>query len=81
MGHQNHKGSVWQKRFWEHRIRDERDYRVHCDYIHYNPVKHGHATSPLDWPHSTFHRAVRLGEYPANWGAKRIVFPDHIGAE
>ena len=52
---------VWQRRFWEHTIRDERDLENHVNYIHYNPVKHGHAARPADWPHSSFHRFVRDG--------------------
>jgi putative transposase len=51
----NHRESgVWQRRFWEHMIRDDRDYAAHCDYIHWNPVKHGLAKIPGDWPWSTF---------------------------
>ena len=60
--------TVWQRRFWEHLIRDERDYTNHVEYIHYNPVKHGHANAPGDWPHSTFHRFVQQGLYPKDWG-------------
>ena len=59
---------VWQRRFWEHAIRDEDDFRRHADYIHYNPVKHGHAESALQWPHSSFRRYVRDEIYPPNWG-------------
>jgi putative transposase len=59
---------VWQNRFWEHLIRDDRDLQRHLDYIHYNPVKHGLVDSPKDWPASTFHRYVRQGLYPENWG-------------
>ncbi len=66
---QRAEGHLWQRRFWEHTIRDERDYAAHCDYIHYNPVKHGHCKSPGDWPYSTFHRFVASGSYPADWGA------------
>ncbi|MBI5611602.1 MAG: transposase [Gammaproteobacteria bacterium] len=58
---------VWQRRFWEHLIRDERDYARHVDYIHFNPVKHGHVTRARDWPHSTFHEWVRNGQYPLDW--------------
>ncbi len=58
---------VWQRRFWEHTLRDEADYAAHCDYIHYNPVKHGHATQPTDWPHSTIHRFIEQGIYPQDW--------------
>ena len=59
---------VWQNRFWEHLIRDDRDLQTHLDYIHYNPVKHGLVENPKDWPSSTFHRYVEEGFYPANWG-------------
>lgn len=58
---------VWQRRFWEHTLRDEADFSAHCDYIHYNPVKHGHADRPTDWPHSTVHRFIEQGLYPADW--------------
>jgi putative transposase len=58
---------IWQRRFWEHTIRDERDLEAHFDYIHYNPVKHGLARSPREWPWSTFHRWVRSGHYNAAW--------------
>ena len=47
------KASVWQRRYWEHTIRDEQDYNRHVDYIHYNPVKHGLVTAPIDWQYST----------------------------
>jgi len=60
---------VWQRRFWEHAIRDEEDWRNHIDYIHYNPVKHGHARRPGDWAWSSFARAERRGWYPPGWGA------------
>lgn len=60
--------NIWQRRFWEHQIRDDRDFQHHCDYIHYNPVKHGLVDSPKDWSFSTFQRYVQRGEYPENWG-------------
>jgi len=59
---------IWQRRFWEHAIRDEQDLRRHVDYIHYNPVKHGHVWRAADWPHSSFHRYVAAGIYPPDWG-------------
>ena len=59
---------IWQRRFWEHCIRDERDWRAHLDYIHYNPVKHGYCGSPADWPYSSFGRAVAQGWYERDWG-------------
>ena len=58
---------VWQRRFWEHQIRDDLDLQRHVDYIHYNPVKHGHVAQVADWPYSTFHRYVREGIYPPDW--------------
>ncbi len=58
---------VWQRRYWEHTIRDERDYASHMDYVHINPVKHGLVGNVQDWPYSTFHRYVKLGIYPENW--------------
>ncbi|MDO8329473.1 MAG: transposase [Fluviicoccus sp.] len=47
---------IWQRRFWEHRIRDEADFKAHVDYIHFNPVKHGWVISEADWPYSSLHR-------------------------
>lgn len=64
--------SVWQRRFWEHLIRDERDWRRHLDYIHYNPVKHGLVESARDWPWSSFERFVRRGLYEPGWGEQGV---------
>jgi len=58
---------VWQRRFWEHTIRDERDLQRHMDYIHYNPVKHGLTGCPHAWPHSSFQRWVEAGAYDPLW--------------
>ena len=58
---------IWQRRFWEHLIRDEADFRAHMDYVHINPVKHGWVKRVSDWPHSTFHRLVEQGIYPQDW--------------
>ena len=58
---------IWQRRFYEHIIRDERDLQNHIDYIHINPVKHGYVKRAQDWPHSSFHRYVREGKLPINW--------------
>ena len=58
---------IWQRRFWEHTLRDERDIEQHVNYIHYNPVKHGHVIRVVDWPYSSFHRYVQRGICPANW--------------
>ncbi len=60
--------TLWQRRFWEHTIRDEHDYANHVDYIHYNPVKHGWVKHPRYWPFSTYHRYSRDALYPTNWG-------------
>ena len=60
--------TLWQRRYWEHTIRDERDLRRHIDYIHFNPVKHGLVRRAADWPHSTFHRFVARGDLSAEWG-------------
>ena len=59
--------SVWQKRYWEHTIRDDRDYAAHMDYIHLNPYKHGLVRNVKDWPYSSFHRMVNAGIYPLDW--------------
>ena len=59
---------IWQRRFWEHTIRDDLDWRRHMDYIHYNPVKHGYVAEVANWPLSTFRRYVREGVYPIDWG-------------
>jgi REP-associated tyrosine transposase len=58
---------IWQRRYWEHTLRDENDFAKHVDYIHFNPVKHGHVSRVVDWPYSSFHRFVRLGIYPVDW--------------
>jgi len=68
--------SVWQRRYWEHLIRDEEDWRTHVDYIHYNPVKHGLAQSPSEWPHTSFHRFVMQGMYDQNWAGGRGIGVD-----
>jgi putative transposase len=58
---------LWQRRFWEHTIRNDTDFERHVDCIHYNPIKHGLVTRVSDWPHSSFHRYVRFGILPADW--------------
>jgi putative transposase len=55
---------IWQRRYWEHTLRDERDVEQHVDYIHYNPVKHGYVAQVSEWPYSSFHHYVRKGVYP-----------------
>lgn len=64
--------NLWQRRFWEHTIKDEIDFAAHCDYIHYNPVKHGLCATAKEWEYSSFHRFVSQGIYPENWGSEQI---------
>jgi putative transposase len=59
---------LWQRRYWEHAIRDETDLAHHVDYIHFNPVKHALVPRVRDWPHSSFHRYVAQGQLPEDWG-------------
>ncbi|MGC4004394.1 MAG: transposase [Pirellulales bacterium] len=61
----NRRRGVWQRRFWEHTIRNEDDFDRHFDYIHWNPVKHGYVNCPADWRYSSFHRWAKLGIYSA----------------
>lgn len=58
----------WQRRYWEHTIRDEVDYAKHMDYLHFNPAKHGLVERVTDWRFSSFHRLVKAGVYAADWG-------------
>ena len=67
--------SLWQKRFWDHVIRDERDYLNHLHYIHYNPVKHGLVTKPEDYPYTSYHEYLKRGWYEIGWG---YVEPDEL---
>ena len=74
--------AVWQRRFWEHEIQNENDFNQHVDYIHYNPVKHGHAESPAEWSYSSFQRYVERNLYELTWGAeKKITFGRTTGHE
>jgi putative transposase len=59
---------LWQRRYWEHAIRDDADLARHVDYTHFNPVKHGYVSRVCDWPHSSFHRYVAKGDLPSDWG-------------
>ena len=70
---------IWQRRYWEHTLRDETDFARHVDYIHFNPVKHGHAGRVEDWPHSSFHRMVRLGVYPQDWAGNMWIEGSDFG--
>jgi putative transposase len=60
--------TIWQRRFWEHSIRDQNDFNRHIDYVYWNPVKHGYVSRVADWQYSTFHRDVKAGLYPESWG-------------
>ena len=71
---------LWQRRYWEHTIRDEVDLTRHVDYIHFNPVKHGYVASATEWPFSSFHRYVKAGVLTADWGSAPMSF-DGIGRE
>jgi putative transposase len=65
--------SPWQARYWEHTIRDDRDFDAHVNYIHFNPVKHGHVKNVCDWPYSSFHRFVRDGVLPVDWASEPTI--------
>ena len=62
---------IWQRGYWEHTIRDDRDYAAHLDYTHFNPVRHGFVADPAEWPYSSFRRCVSRGLYPAGWGREK----------
>lgn len=61
---------IWQRRYWEHLIRDEVDLQRHVDYVHWNPVKHAHVMRASDWPHSSIHRFIAGGELTVAWACK-----------
>jgi putative transposase len=61
--------TLWQRRFWEHRIRNETDFRRHLDYVHFNPVKHNLTSRAANWPYSSFRRLVEAGVYDREWGS------------
>lgn len=71
--------TLWQRRYWEHLIRDEHDCARHVDYIHHNPVRHGHCRTPGEWPYSTVHRYIAAGVLPADWGASAIPVDREFG--
>ena len=63
---------LWQRRYWEHTIRDDADFERHIDYIHFNPVKHGLVSRVGDWPFSSFHRFVERGILPLDWAGDKL---------
>ena len=69
---------IWQRRFWEHMIRNEIDYARHVDYCYINPIKHGLVARVRDWPHSSFHRDVKRGIFPLDW-AGDMASPSEFG--
>ncbi|EDY85320.1 transposase [gamma proteobacterium HTCC5015] len=66
---------LWQRRFWEHQIRDAEDYKNHIEYCYINPVRHGYVQRVRDWPYSSFHRDVQGGEFPTSWGGPTNITP------
>ena len=73
--------TVWQRRYWEHLIKNDEDFRRHVEYIHYNPVKHGAVKSPKEWKYSSFNSYVKRGLYDAEWGNTVIDFTQGVGSE
>jgi putative transposase len=73
---------IWQRRYWEHVIRGDRDLQAHVDYVHINPLKHGLVESVTDWPYSSLHRYISDGRLPADWaaGGRAITQVDSHGA-
>lgn len=65
--------TIWQRRFWEHQVRDEADFHHHLDYIHYNPVKHGLCKRPIDWPYSTLRKLTSIGLYTDGWANDSLI--------
>lgn len=64
---------IWQRRFWEHQIKDETDLNNHIDYTYYNPVKHHYVDAVKDWKYSSFHRDVKKGYFDHDWGNNLII--------
>jgi len=77
--HKHRESTIWQRRFWEHQIRNESDFARHVDYIHYNPVKHRLCQKPRDWPWSTLHRYIGSGQLPADWGGSDTIVDGDFG--
>ncbi|MFA5960273.1 MAG: transposase [Tatlockia sp.] len=71
--------TLWQRRFWEHTIKDEQDFENHVHYIHYNPIKHGLVKDLNDWPYSSFHHYVKSGRIDKNWGKVRVDCTNSFG--
>lgn len=77
---QKQQGAIWQHRFWEHLIRDDKDFAAHMDYLYFNPVKHGLVNAVCEWSWSSFHRLVNEGVHVHDWGGNdqgHIVITDN----
>jgi putative transposase len=70
---------LWQRRYWEHTVRDDLDLQRHVDYVHFNPVKHGLVQRVEDWPYSSFHRYVKLGILAPDWATAAEVADEKFG--
>ena len=73
--------AIWQHRYWEHCLKDDKDFEHHVNYIHYNPVKHHYVKRPVDWKYSSIHRYIKNGILSEAWGTSDIILPDTIGHE
>jgi putative transposase len=76
--HRKGERGIWQRRFWEHACRDEDDLKRCLDYLHINPLKHGLVERVKDWPWSSFHRYVKMGNYPEDWGNSNHWYGDEF---
>ena len=72
-------GRVWHNRFWDHIIRDQKDYNIHLDYIHYNPIRHGLTNDPFSYSQSSLNRFYNAGYYQRDWGVKPLEFDNVYG--
>lgn len=72
----HHETTIWQRRFWDHVIKDERDLERHLNYIHFNPVKHGYSDDPSQWPWSSYSSYIENGYYPKEWSPEQNQFDD-----
>ena len=77
----NRQKSIWQERYWEHVIRDQKDFENHFDYIHFNPVKHGIVSDPFNYLYSSYRYYVEKGYYPGKWDNSKNVWDGYKGIE
>jgi putative transposase len=73
------KQQIWQRRFWDHIIRNQNDFNKHFDYIHYNPVKHELVENPFSWRFSSIHEYKEKGYYQDDWGVNEevVIFEEY----